>query len=124
MRHWMRVSAGIILVALAAGLCVFLVRQGLGKASLWASILGLPLAAIIAVAGVWAAVLAARSMRGSHLQRETPEATGLSLDARPGVSGTGTIRQRETRGTTVAHTGSGDINVNAARSEQQQDEPR
>src|SRR5690348_3176146 len=46
-----------------AGAGVFLVSQGLSRASLWVTVVGLPIAIVGAAAGVWAAILAAVALR-------------------------------------------------------------
>ena len=123
MGNWARAGAGAVMVAAAAALAVFLVSQGLDKASLWATVIGLPLAAIIAISGVWTTFLAARSLRGSEQQNETPHTADPRDDSRPGVTRSGSIHQDNTRGTAIAHTGSGDIGITGLPTGDSPDEP-
>lgn len=48
---------------LGAGAGFFLVSQGLGRASLWATVVGLPVAVAGTAAGAWSALLTARALR-------------------------------------------------------------
>jgi hypothetical protein len=102
------VCAGLILAA--AALAGVLASQGLTQASLWAAVLGLPAAVIAAAAGVWATVLAAKPRQKGErgADAEPDAATG---QAHREVQGSGSVRQKDTHGTAVAHTGSGDINI-------------
>jgi hypothetical protein len=112
-----RLSAAAALIVASIGLTVFLVSQGLGKASLWAAVLGLPVAVIAAVAGVWSTIVAIKSFR------EHATEASLRSDISSDPSTTGEIRQRGNRGTTIAHTGSGDIHVTTDAGGEQQDGP-
>jgi len=62
-----KVATAAALVSLTAGLLIlmfYLFRQGLDKASEWATFLVLPATAISTVAGVWTVVLAVQALRG------------------------------------------------------------
>ena len=55
-------AVALIIAAVAlGGFLAYLLHRGLATASMWATFLVLPLTVIIAVAAVWAAVLAARA---------------------------------------------------------------
>jgi hypothetical protein len=100
-------SIGTSVFVVASGTGIFLVSQGLGKASSWAAVIGLPLTAVGVIAGVWTAILTRRILQGPRRQA-TAE---LSDAASNGVSKSGKIRQKNTDGITIAHTGSGDVDV-------------
>jgi len=117
-----------ILAATAAGataglvfLLVFLLRQGLGKASMWATFLVLPLTVIIAVAGVWATVVAAHG--SSEGRGEAPDHSLEKMPVRPSVVRSGDIRQEHTAGPSIAHTGAGDIIFARPEAVESPDEP-
>ena len=98
-------------VAVVMGaLMASLLRQGLDKASLWASLLGLPLTVLIAVCGAWTVVLAAKEVHSSEVPGRSGPGSAPTTDARY-LSRSGDIWQSHTGGSTVAHTGVGDINV-------------
>lgn len=102
------VAAGLIAGTTAlAVLLVFLLRDGLAKASLWATFLVLPLTAISAIAGVWAVVIAARSLRDGRVP--TKDSSGGDVVDRPRIVRSGNVRQERTDGPAVAHTGVGEI---------------
>jgi hypothetical protein len=105
--RWTRVGACVGILAASIGFTVFLVDQGLGNASLWAAVLGLPVAVIAAVAGIWSTVLTVRSSR-EHDGEPPPHP-----DTNPVPAPSGGIRQSDNRGIAIAHTGSGDIHVTA-----------
>jgi hypothetical protein len=111
MGKWARVGGAAAVLAVAAALAVFLVSQGLDKAGLWATALGLPLGVIIAIAAVWTAMLAAKPRRGPEHRHDTQQSADLRSGFAPGVTSSGGIRQDHTSGTAVAHTGRGDINI-------------
>lgn len=123
MRRLARAGAGAGVAVGATGLAVFLVSQGLVKASLWASVLGLPVALIIAVAGVWAALLAAKAPHG-HGQGQAagttskPNDDGTADDTR-----SGSIYQVSTSGTAMGSTGSGDIHYTSVTGLEPPNEP-
>ena len=81
-------AAGLLGGAGGGGLlAVFFTQQGLGRASLWATVWGFPLVAVGTVAAVWALVLAVRASRNERaaLGRErglSPESTGTGLGPR------------------------------------------
>jgi high-affinity Fe2+/Pb2+ permease len=110
MSRRLRLMLAVTAAGATAGLAfllVFLLRQGLGKASMWATFLVLPLTVVVAVAGVWAAVVAARGSR-----EDRSEATDQNLEKspiRPSVARSGDIHQEHTAGPSIAHTGAGDI---------------
>jgi hypothetical protein len=107
-RSKLGVAAALIVAASALGaFLVFLLRQGLVRASLWATLLVLPLTVIIAVAGAWAAVLAARALHDGQERTERSPAAGAAF--RPDISRSGSIYQTKTGGPAIAHTGVGDI---------------
>lgn len=105
----------------ALGIAItYLLQQGLDTASLWASVLGLPLAVVIAVSGVWTAVAAAKASREPAVSGRNGSASGRGTHAQPAgksdmgdVDRSGDIHQRHT-GTAIAHTGCGDIEVQIA----------
>lgn len=119
MSKWLRagVAAGLVVAAGALGvLLAFLLRQGLAKASMWATFLVLPLTVVIAIAGIWAAVLAAQ---GLHADRGP---TDRSTAAEPGVGSSGSVYQTNTDGPAIAHTGLGDINFGERETTERSDE--
>ncbi len=71
MTRWARLSTWGLVFILSAGVGVLLVQQGLSNAALWATVLGLPIAFVGAVAGVWSLMLAARTLRESRSQAST-----------------------------------------------------
>lgn len=99
--------AGVLIVAagVLGMLLAFLMRQGLAKASLWATFLVLPLTVVIAIAGVWAAVLAARGLHADRVPAGGKAAAG------PDIARSGSVYQTGTQGLAIAHTGRGDINL-------------
>jgi hypothetical protein len=108
-----KVSLAAVLILAAVVLAAFmayLLRQGLDRASLWATYLGLPVTVITGSAGVWAAVLAAKALHGAENMLEADQG-GSSGGVRPSISGSGGIRQSNTGGITIAQIGSGDIDV-------------
>ena len=124
MGGWLRFSVATVATVAASVLGVFLASQGLMRASLWATALGLPLTVIIAVAGVWTAVLAAKT-----LAREPNQQARKALDTAGGspkeCGEPGNIRQDGTGGITIAHTGTGHITVTGPLAEDgRHDEPR
>lgn len=116
------VAAGLILgTAALTVLLVFLLRDGLAKASLWATFLVLPLTAISAVAGVWATAIAARSLGDNRMPSKDPS-VGHVVD-QPSIGRSGNIRQQRTDGPAVAHTGVGDIIYTGLETPESSDEP-
>jgi hypothetical protein len=101
------VVAAVLMVTVGAlgVVLAFLLRQGLAKASSWATVLVLPLTVVIAIAGIWAAVLAARGLRAGEEVADDKKA------AAQGVARSGSIYQTGTRGSAIAHTGWGDISI-------------
>lgn len=97
----------VILAAILGSLMAYLSRQGLDKASLWASYLGLPVTVVVAVSGVWAVVLAAMALRGGRREEYAAE-----LPARPGVGlGSGAAGNGQEDVTGTAHSSSGKRNL-------------
>jgi hypothetical protein len=74
---------------------------------MWATFLVLPLTVVVAVAGVWAAVVAARG--SSEDRSEAPDHSLENVPVRPSVVRSGDIHQEHTAGPSIAHTGAGDI---------------
>jgi hypothetical protein len=100
----------MIIATMGLGTLIFyLLRQGIDKAGLWVAVLGFPVAVVSATAAVWTTVLAAKALREPRPRgREAlPPA-----EARSGVVRSGSIRQDHTRGSAVAHSGTGDVTVN------------
>jgi hypothetical protein len=123
-----RFKAGLAAVLIGAAavlgvLMAYLLRQGLDKASLWASVLGLPLTVIIAVSGVWTAVLAAKANREPALSSRTGSASGRGTQARTAVIRSGDIRQDHISGPAIAHTGVGDVFLTVPTAQKPPDEP-
>jgi hypothetical protein len=115
MKGWLRVSTPIALILTTLGLAVLMVylfRQGLGKASLWATFLVLPFTVISAVAGVWAIVLAARTPQTGSEQTEQPPSPSEIFGSK--ITRSGSIRQNQDAGSAVAHSGVGDIIFNGS----------
>lgn len=109
------VAGVLIVMACALGaLLGYLLQQGLLRASLWATFLVLPLTVVTAVAGVWAAVLAARALRDGREQNERRSAEDVVDSAV--VARSGNVHQERTCGPAIAHTGAGDIIVPPIRS--------
>ena len=89
MSRWSRVAFWAVAFAIGAGAGVFLIRQGLSQAGLWATALGLPLAAVGTAAGVWSTMLASRALRESRQNnvhsegrdQESPHAATYKKDA-------------------------------------------
>lgn len=115
------VAAVLIGTATVLGAAItYLLQQGLDTASLWASVLGLPLAVVIAVSGVWTAVAAAKASRQPAFSGRKGSASGRGAQAQPAakrdmadVERSGDIHQDHT-GRAIAHTGCGDIEVQIA----------
>jgi hypothetical protein len=109
----------IVAAAALGGSLVYLLHRGLATASLWATFLVLPLTVIIAVAAIWAAVLAARVPRDDQVQKQ-----GIAAEdgGPPRIGKSGDIHQGHS-GTAVAHTGAGDIIFNASEEVDLPDEP-
>jgi hypothetical protein len=104
------VAAALILAAVMLGMFMaYLFRQGLDKASLWATYLGLPVTVITAGAGVWATVVAAKSLREAKNAENGPEVGPGGV--RSTTTESGTTRQTNTSGITIAQIGNGDIHV-------------
>jgi hypothetical protein len=66
MKPWVKIGLVAAAFVLTAAVAAFLIGQGLNKAGTWATVLGLPIAILSAAAGVWSAVLAARTLREAH----------------------------------------------------------
>ena len=120
-----RFKAGIAvtLISSAIGLGFLswsLLRQGLEQASLWATFLVLPLTVISTFAAVWALIAAARA--GGDDQDPVKRSQARREPARSGVGVSGNIHQERTGGTTVAHTGAGDIVIEATEPVERSDE--
>jgi hypothetical protein len=106
----LRVSVAAVIIAMAGALgalLAYLLQQGLARASLWATVLVLPLTVIATVAGVWAAILAAQALRHSQALNERPSAED-AVDP-PSIARSGDVRQEHMSGPAIAHTGVGDI---------------
>jgi hypothetical protein len=106
------VTAAVALFIIAVGLLVlmvYLLQQGLAEASMWATLLVLPLTVIIAVAGLWAAVVAARSHRSGP--ERAGSGPGPSVACAPTIGSSGSISQDSRGGLAAAHSGTGDIMV-------------
>ena len=101
-----KIYMAVVLIVLTGVLVVFLVfllREGLPEASMWATFLVLPLTVVTTIAGVWATVLASRTLRNDHEQndrRSSVEERG----AMPGVTRSGDVRQEHTGGPAIAPT--------------------
>ena len=122
MRKWVIVGASAGLTLAVAGAAGFLASQGLVRASLWAVVLGLPIAVVAAAAGVWATVLTVKPSRGESVPGPSGK-LGAPDNAPPAGMRSGSIRQEGTRGTAVAHTGSGDICIGKVPAREPPDEP-
>lgn len=113
MGRWRWVTVGAAVCIAGAGLGVFLVSEGLNRASAWVTVLGFPLVLAGTAAGVWSAVLAVRTAQEPRQAEMSPEqeSTGPSQVASPARrrSWPWSIRQRGKINT--VHTGHGDINV-------------
>ena len=114
MARWIWVAGGAAVFVAGTGLGLFLVSQGLGRASAWVTVLGFPLVLAGATAGVWAVVQAARTGRAARHTDMTPQQESQNppragMPARPSVNASGSIRQRGRFN--VGHTGQGDINL-------------
>jgi hypothetical protein len=101
----------------AAGLGVFLVSEGLSRASLLVTVLGFPLALVGAAAGIWTAVLTAQGLREARQAdarrgQEDHTVHGTPPPAPPRTEAPGSVEQHSLTGDNIAHTGKGDINVN------------
>lgn len=105
-----KTAIALTLIGSAVGLALLswaLLRQGLERASMWATFLVLPVTVINTAAAVWAVVAA---VRGSHDgQGAAKRSAAQRTPAQSGVRMSGNIRQELTGGTTVAHTGVGDV---------------
>ena len=115
MGRWKWVIGGAAACVAGASLGLFLVSEGLNQASAWVTVLGFPLVLAGAAAGVWAAVLAARTARetrqaGMPSEQEGQGPSETSKPARPGIDTPGSIWQQGDHNT--IHTGQGDINLN------------
>ncbi len=97
----MAALAGVF--AVMGGFGIFLVSQGLIRASLWATIAGLPVTLVGGIAGVWSAVVASRALRKTGQRDE--------IEASRAASRSGDIRQEGSGGITIAHSGKGNIVV-------------
>jgi hypothetical protein len=91
MSRWGRVALGFAAVLGVVGcvfLGVFLAGQGLERASLWAAVLGLPVGAVGAAAGLWA--LVGKRSRRLRPELEAPEgAVGRPAEAEQVVAALG-----------------------------------
>lgn len=97
-------TAGLLLAGAGVGLLVvFLVGQGLVRASLWATVLSFGLAGLGVVVGVWGLIAARQPSRAA----DAPD----RRDRHPADGRTGSITQISSGGITIAHTGEGDINT-------------
>jgi hypothetical protein len=115
MSRWKWVVGGTTVFTAGVGLGLFLVSEGLNRASAWVTVLGFPLVLVGTAAGVWSVVRAARTARELRhvdmpLRQESQEASGASAPAPPEMGASGSISQRNTGGINVAHTAQGDIN--------------
>jgi hypothetical protein len=115
MDRWKWVMGGTAVFIAGAGLGLFLVSEGLNRASAWVAVLGFPLVLAGAAAGVWSVILSARIGRearraGMPSEQESQALSGSGTPARPGVDAPGLIRQQGEHN--VIHTGQGNINVN------------
>lgn len=72
MKPWVKVCLCVAAFVVAATLAAFLIDQGLSQAGTWATVLGLPIAILSAGAGVWSAVLAARTLRETRSPAVAP----------------------------------------------------
>jgi hypothetical protein len=118
-----RAGIAVTLISSAIGLGFLswsLLRQGLERASLWATFLVLPLTVISTAAAVWAVTAAART--SGYGQDATQRSPARREPAQSGVTMSGSIHQESTGGTTVAHTGVGDIVMGAAETVERSDE--
>jgi hypothetical protein len=114
--RWKWVVGGTVMFVAGAGLGLFLVREGLDRASAWVTVLGFPLVVAGTAAGVWSVVRAAGTGREGRrvdtpLRQESQDLSGQSTPERPGMDASGSIRQSNTGGINAAHTGQGDINL-------------
>ncbi|GAA3812908.1 tetratricopeptide repeat protein [Sphaerisporangium flaviroseum] len=108
MRGWAKFVAGCGVFLSGAWLGFFLVGQGLDRASLWASVLGLPLSAIATAMGAWAALLAAKTLHATRGSLATDDATETLVRRTSMPLGT---RNTIVDGVIVAHTGDDDVVV-------------
>jgi hypothetical protein len=99
--------AGLLIAGVGiALLVVFLVGQGLVRASLWGTIGSSGLAAIGTAASVWGLITARRTPRIAD--------DSATMDSRRSGGPTGAITQVNSGGVNIAHTGEGDINVSGS----------
>jgi hypothetical protein len=82
-------------------LIYFLTHEGLARAALWATVLGFAATLLGAIVSVWTLVLMMRA------DRSKPETEGTN-DSQSSLSVT--IRQINSGGCNIVHTGEGDIN--------------
>jgi hypothetical protein len=116
MSRWKWIFGGTVVFIGGVGLGLFLVSEGLNRASAWVTVLGFPLVLAGAAAGVWSVVRAVRTGRETRqvdtpLQQKSQDSSGASTPARPEMGASGSIRQSNTGGINVAHTAQGDINI-------------
>jgi hypothetical protein len=104
-------ALALVLVAVTlGGVLAYLLHRGLTTASLWATFLVLPLNVVIAIAAIWAVVLAARP---PHNTQDHNRPIKTKHDTAPDIKKSGDIRQAQT-GIAIAHTGTGDIIFNGS----------
>jgi hypothetical protein len=107
----LKIGARAMVAVAALALGAFLISQGLVQASLWAAVLGLPLSIVIALAGLWSAVLTAKALARDSGSKQLCQ-NGETADAHHfDEPRRGSIHQDRTGGITIAHTGDGDITI-------------
>jgi hypothetical protein len=120
MDRWKWAAGGTVVFIAAAGLGLFLVTEGLARASAWVTVLGFPLVLAGTAVAVWSAVQAVKAGRevrheDGRIQQDTHDPSGADGRARPEIGASGSIRQTSQGGPTIGHTGIGDINLTNGR---------
>ena len=96
---------GVLIAGVGIGwLIYFFASQGLTNASLWATVMGFGFTAVGTVGIVWTLVLIIRQGKGESEDRDKDD----------GRRGSAPVRQVNSSGTNIAHSGEGDINYHGS----------